>query len=427
MQKAKGDEASYRDQLQKIIGLDASAGSGRTARIRYLAAQSALVLSEDFYRRFDEVKLVKPFEKNLKEKKRRMDAALDAFGRLVDYEVADVTAGATYYMAEVYSEFSRALADSERPGGLNPRQLQQYEAALDEEAFPFEEKAIAVHQKNLELLATGIYNPWIEKSLGKLAILMPGRYAKFEASSGFIASVDRYAYESPKATATVATTPSPAPAPRATRSGPGRCAGGRRAMPHSLRLSRSPRRSQPPRRPTGRPPLADGGPQRQRLRHPRGRERRLGRPLGLRAGSPRLSRTVRRGHRPSRPGDGGRAESHLGPHRPGDRLRAGGRSRPRGGQHQARARAQPAPPRRVQRAGNHLPPNRALPAGARELREGAGAPPEFHFARRNLAILVTCTWPTSCALQNYELYAHAVPDDAAAAIWIADLHKRIGK
>ena len=212
MQKVKGDEASYRDQLRKIVNLDASAGRGRTARIRYLGAQSALVLSEDFYRRFDEVKLVQPFEKNLKEKKRRMDAALDAFGRLVDYEVADVTAGATFYMAEVYSEFSRALADSERPAGLNPRQLQQYEAALEEEAFPFEERAIAVHQKNLELLATGIYNPWIEKSLGKLAILMPGRYAKFEASSGLIASVDRYAYEAPKATATAAAPPQPVPA-----------------------------------------------------------------------------------------------------------------------------------------------------------------------------------------------------------------------
>ena len=37
MQKAKGDEASYRDQLRKIVKLDASAGGGRTARIRYLA------------------------------------------------------------------------------------------------------------------------------------------------------------------------------------------------------------------------------------------------------------------------------------------------------------------------------------------------------------------------------------------------------
>ena len=54
--------------------------------------------------------------------------------------------------------------------------------------------------------------------------------------------------------------------------------------------------------------------------------------------------------------------------------------------------------------------------------------PEFHLARRNLAILcdVYLNDP-GCALENYELYAKAVPDDEAAGAWIADLHKRIGR
>ena len=54
--------------------------------------------------------------------------------------------------------------------------------------------------------------------------------------------------------------------------------------------------------------------------------------------------------------------------------------------------------------------------------------PEFHFARRNLAILCDVyLHDTSCALENYELYAKAVPDDEAASAWIADLQQRIGK
>ncbi len=127
-------------------------------------------------------------------------------------------------MAEVYSDFSRALIESERPAELAPAELQDYEMVLEEEAFPFEEKAIAVHEKNLELMASGIYNPWIEKSLDELAILVPGRYAKFEASSGLIASLDGYAYRIPHAlgngteattpdSATEADEPSPEPAP----------------------------------------------------------------------------------------------------------------------------------------------------------------------------------------------------------------------
>ncbi len=54
--------------------------------------------------------------------------------------------------------------------------------------------------------------------------------------------------------------------------------------------------------------------------------------------------------------------------------------------------------------------------------------PDFHFARRNLAILCDVYLrDTSCALNHYALYATAVPDDEAAAIWLADLRNRIGK
>jgi outer membrane protein assembly factor BamD (BamD/ComL family) len=192
------DEAGYREQLRNIVAIDAGAGEERTDRVRYLAARSALVFSEDLFHRCQEVELSQPFEQNLQEKQQRMDAALEALDGLVEYEVAEVTAAATFYMAEIYSDFGRAMMESERPTDLDLAELQDYEMVLEEEAYPFEEKAIEVHEKNLELMASGIYNPWIEKSLGQLAILVPGRYAKFEASSGLIASLDSYAYRIPR-------------------------------------------------------------------------------------------------------------------------------------------------------------------------------------------------------------------------------------
>jgi outer membrane protein assembly factor BamD (BamD/ComL family) len=196
--RATRDEPAYREQLRNIVSIDQAAAEERTDRTRYLAARSALVLAEDLYHRFDEVALVQPFEQNLQEKQRRMDEALDGLSHLVDYEVAEVTAAATFYIAEVYSHFSLAMTASERPADLDPAELQEYELALEEEAFPFEEKAIEVHEKNLELMAAGIYNSWIEKSLAELAIMVPGRYAKFETSSGLIASLDGYAYRVPR-------------------------------------------------------------------------------------------------------------------------------------------------------------------------------------------------------------------------------------
>ena len=58
-------------------------------------------------------------------------------------------------------------------------------------------------------MSAGVYNAWIEKSLARLAELMPGRYAKTEISSGFLGSIDRYAYRQPERPAMPVDTPTP--------------------------------------------------------------------------------------------------------------------------------------------------------------------------------------------------------------------------
>jgi tetratricopeptide (TPR) repeat protein len=199
MYEARGERVAYLDELREIVAADESAGALRTDRSRFLAAQSALVLSQELYARFTAVDLVQPFEQSLAEKRDRMDTVMSALEALVDYEVGEVTAAATFYIAEVYYDFSQSLLESERPTDLGPAELADYELVIEEEAFPFEEQAIDVHEANFELLATGIYNDWIRKSLEKLAVLMPGRYAKSEISSGFIESIDTYAYRAPNA------------------------------------------------------------------------------------------------------------------------------------------------------------------------------------------------------------------------------------
>jgi tetratricopeptide (TPR) repeat protein len=192
--KGLGEREPYLDELRRIVAIETAAVDERTPRTRYLAANAALVLAELSYERFAEVRLVKPFEVNLRRKQDLMKTATQEFGKLLDYEVGEITAAATYYLAEIYAHFSKALMGSERPEGLSPLEMEQYELAIEEQAYPFEEKAIAVHESNLELISLGIYNGWIEKSLGELARFVPARYDKPEAQSGIIASLETYTF-----------------------------------------------------------------------------------------------------------------------------------------------------------------------------------------------------------------------------------------
>jgi len=183
------DNKKYIAELKAIVNADSNAGQQRTDRTRYLAANAALVLAEPVLNAFYDVRLVKPFKKNLTEKKRRMKTAIDKYNKLVDYEVSEVTSAATYQLAEIYYHFSRALMESERPDNLSDLELEQYDLVLEEQAYPFEEKAIDVHEKNIELLSIGIYNKWVDKSIAKLAVLMPARYAKSEQENTFVDSL----------------------------------------------------------------------------------------------------------------------------------------------------------------------------------------------------------------------------------------------
>ena len=55
-----------------------------------------------------------------------------------------------------------------------------YQIMLEEQAFPFEEKSIALHLVNTERIRKGVYDQWVKKSFQALAELQPGRYNKRE-------------------------------------------------------------------------------------------------------------------------------------------------------------------------------------------------------------------------------------------------------
>ena len=94
------------------------------------------------------IKLVVPLKKSLAEKRKAMEAALKAYTQAADYQVAEVTTAATYESAELYRQLGKDLMSSERPKNLSKDEMEQYNVLLEEQAFPFEEKAIKLHEVN---------------------------------------------------------------------------------------------------------------------------------------------------------------------------------------------------------------------------------------------------------------------------------------
>ena len=166
--------------LKQIAKADQRAGKARTDRTRFLAAQSVFSLAEPLYSDFKKIKLVRPLKRSLKKKKQKMQLALVAYGKAADYGVASITTACTYQIAEIYNVLGQDLLKSQRPKGLSTEEREQYDILLEEQAFPFEEKAIAAHETNVQRVAKGLYDKWVKSSFKRLSKLQPARYAKQE-------------------------------------------------------------------------------------------------------------------------------------------------------------------------------------------------------------------------------------------------------
>jgi TolA-binding protein len=184
-----GDVRREAALMKEILEVDQRGGNARTDRTRYLGATAALVLAEPVAEEYRKVQLVEPLQRQLKLKKAKMEDALKAYAVAADYGVADVSTAATYRIATVYRDFGKALMASERPKKLSKVELEQYNVLLEEQAFPFEEKATELHEVNARRAAQGVYDQWVKSSFEALRELRPVRYGKNESVEGVVDAI----------------------------------------------------------------------------------------------------------------------------------------------------------------------------------------------------------------------------------------------
>jgi hypothetical protein len=175
-----GNAARALTLMREVQRADLAAGGARTDRTRYLGGMATLALAQPLVDEYRKVALVEPLKRQLKLKKDRFEVALKAYAGAADYGIAEVATAATFQSAELYRDFGAALMKSQRPRGLKKDELEQYNVLLEEQAFPFEEKAIELHEINARRTTAGIYDKSVRDSITALGQLRPARYGKVE-------------------------------------------------------------------------------------------------------------------------------------------------------------------------------------------------------------------------------------------------------
>lgn len=178
--EARRDNRNRSIWLDRLISSDANAGSERSDRTKYLAAMASSEFAEGLYQNFASIPLTLPLKNSLDRKRGALDQTLKAYEAILDYGIAEYTTQASYRIGEIYVELSQALMDSEKPQNLDALALEQYTILLEEQAFPFEERAIEIHEANIQRTREGLYDKWVKDSFKTLGKLLPARYNKQE-------------------------------------------------------------------------------------------------------------------------------------------------------------------------------------------------------------------------------------------------------
>ncbi|MDP9141229.1 MAG: tetratricopeptide repeat protein [Pseudomonadota bacterium] len=163
--------------LQAIVDADQRSGS-REAESRQLAAAASLQLGRTAALTLARMPLRGALKDSLAQRIARTKAAVELLERAAAFGFAETTTAATYELGSLYLDLGRALLSSERPARLSDDEREQYELLLEEQTYPFEEKAIAAYESNLSHLNQDLWNEWVRRSALALATLVPVKYGK---------------------------------------------------------------------------------------------------------------------------------------------------------------------------------------------------------------------------------------------------------
>lgn len=184
-----GDQARRRVWLRRKVELADQLGPQAIPRLNFLAAQAQALFAAEDRALFDALELEHPLLQHLTAKRDALKRCVAAFEKMAGYGVQQFVTAATFEIADLYAALSRSLLESERPAGLSDLELEQYGILLEEQAYPFEEQAIAIHEINVRRSWDGTYDASVQRSFAALSVLMPARFDKQELQVSYVDSI----------------------------------------------------------------------------------------------------------------------------------------------------------------------------------------------------------------------------------------------
>ena len=166
--------------LRRIIDADQKADDDRNERSMYLAAWANAKYGDYWTWEFNNVRLRNPLDKYLPRKQEKLKNAQERYEKAAAYGITEFTAKASYSIANLYGRFSQELINAPKPKGLSALEMEEYEMILEEQAIPFEDIALEIHQGNIERAWEGQYNEWVAASFDAMRKLNPIRFDKPE-------------------------------------------------------------------------------------------------------------------------------------------------------------------------------------------------------------------------------------------------------
>jgi hypothetical protein len=166
--------------LKRLIDGDQQAGAQRTERSKWLGAWANIKYGDYYAAEFTSNKLYLPLVKSLPAKNKLLDSAVKQYQSAADYGILEFVTMSSFKVGYLYQQFAQELRNSSKPAGMSADEQKLYAEIIEEQAAPFDELAVELHQANIDRAWEGSFNEWIDRSFVEMKQLNPARFNKTE-------------------------------------------------------------------------------------------------------------------------------------------------------------------------------------------------------------------------------------------------------